>query len=370
MYLKNLHLVHFKNRDQADLEFVDGINCFIGNNGVGKTNLLDSIYYLAFCKSFFNPIDSQNIQYDEGFFVIEGTFDRNEKDEKIYCGFKKGDKKQFKRNKKNYERFSDHIGFLPLVMVSPADTELVYDGSEVRRKFIDGVISQFNSSYLDNLLKYNKAVSQRNALLKKMGEEQRWDASSVEVWNMQLLQHGQPIYEARREFLDEFIPIFQQYYNLIGNESEEVSLVYKSRLHEASFEELLQQSEPKDARAQYTTVGVHKDDLKFEIKGHPLKKFGSQGQQKSFLIALKLAQFDFMKIKKGIKPLLLLDDIFDKLDKNRVKALMSLVSEHHFGQVFVTDANKTRIEELFEDIDTALRIFEVQPNETKLITEK
>lgn len=357
MYLKQLSLINFKNHEQAELEFIDGVNCFTGDNGVGKTNLLDAIYYLSFCKSFFNPVDSQNIRYNEQFFVVQGEFELENGVERIYCGLKKGQKKQFKRNKKEYQRLADHIGLLPLVMISPADSGLIYDGSEARRKFLDGVISQYDVNYLECLLNYTKAVQQRNALLKQFAKNQYFDPASLEVWDMQLIQFGVPIYEARKKFLEKFIPLFQKYFELISGGKEEVALRYESKLNDIEFARLLKESLQKDQYAQYTTVGIHKDDLAFEISEKPLKKFGSQGQQKSFLVAIKLAQFEFINDWKGKKPLLLLDDIFDKLDKTRIKALLKLVSENNFGQIFITDANKERVDEMLDEIGAERNIY-------------
>lgn len=360
MYLEKLTLVNFKNHAETELEFSPEINCLIGDNGAGKTNVLDAIYYLSFCKSFFNPIDSQNIRYGEPFFVIQGAFDLDGRKENIYCGLKRGQKKAFKRNKKEYERLSEHIGLLPLVMISPADSELVYAGSDMRRKFLDGILAQFDKSYLDHLLQYNKAIAQRNALLKHQFDQRLFNDEDLHVWDMQLEAHGLPIYEARNAFLDDFIPLFQSHYEKLGQGREEVTLRYDSQLHESTFPELAEAHRKRDRAVQYTTAGIHKDDLTFLIEDRPLKKFGSQGQQKSFLIALKLAQFEYIRDRKGVKPLLLLDDIFDKLDPSRVEALLQLVSEHAFGQTFVTDANKERIEDLFERIAIHPRVFKIQ----------
>jgi len=367
MHLKSLSLIQFKNHREQQLTFTPGINCLVGENGVGKTNILDAIYYLTFCKSYFNPIDSQNILHDEGFFMVQGEFDRNDKAEVIHCGLKRGQKKSFKRNKKEYERLADHIGLFPLVMVTPSDTELIHYGSELRRKFMDGVISQFNRTYLEQLMQYNRAVSQRNAFLKKLADERRTDDETLAVWDMQLTQYGAPIFEARRQFLADFIPIFQRYYDMLGQGREEVTLRYDSQLNEAPIEELLKESRSKDYRLTYTTAGIHKDDLAFLINEHPLKKFGSQGQQKSFVVALKLAQFDYIKEQKGIKPLILLDDIFDKLDPSRVKALLKLVSEDHFGQIFVTDANKERMNDMFHDIHAETQVIQISSQQTETL---
>ena len=360
MFLKQLSLINYKNHEHAELEFIDGINCITGNNGEGKTNLIDAVYYLSFCKSFFNTVDSQNIKHEQQFFVVQGEFNLNGNSEHIYCGLKRGQKKIFKRNKKEYQRLADHIGLLPLVMISPADSSLIYEGSESRRKFIDGVISQYDKHYLDCLLSYTKALQQRNALLKQFLKNQYFDASSLEIWDMQLIQFGIPIYKARKAFLEKFIPLFQKYFQVISGGKENVSLVYQSKLNDINFEELIQSSIQKDRFAGYSTSGIHKDDLLFEIEGKSIKKFGSQGQQKSFLVAVKLAQFEFIKELKNQKPLLLLDDIFDKLDKIRVKALLKLVSENNFGQIFITDANKERVDDLLNEIGVDRKIFYVE----------
>lgn len=359
MHLKQISLVNFKNHSEANFEFSSDINCFTGNNGVGKTNFLDAIYYMSFSKSFFNAIDAHNVKFDQEFFIIQGEYEVNEQNEKVYVGFRPGKKKTVKRNNKVYKRLADHIGNFPLVMVSPADSSLIIDGSEVRRKFVDGVISQYDHIYLDNLLKYNKALVQRNALLKQFYENQNFDQQSLDVWNMQMEQYAIPVYDTRKKFLDEFIPIFQKYYTLISNNKEQVTLDYTSHLNSQDLITLLNESLTSDLRSQHTKVGVHKDDLSFLIEGHSVKKYGSQGQQKTYLLALKLAQFEIIKNVKGMKPILLLDDIFDKLDKTRVKALMELVSAHNFGQIFVSDTNAIRVRELFENIDLEPRVFEV-----------
>ncbi len=359
MHLKQISVVNFKNHLEANYEFSDSINCFTGNNGVGKTNILDAIYYLSFSKSFFNSIDSNNINFDSNFFIVQGEYDFDGHDEKIYIGLKQGKKKTVKRNQKVYKRLADHIGLFPLVMVSPADANLIIEGSEIRRKFVDGVISQYDKVYLENLLKYGKAVMQRNALLKSFYENQHFDQESLDLWNMQMEQFAAPIYESRTQFLMDFIPIFQKYYDLISGSKEEVSLAYVSQLNDTSFTELFVQNLQGELRSQHTKVGIHKDDLEFLIDGYSVKKYGSQGQQKTYLLALKLAQFEIIKNIKGKKPILLLDDIFDKLDSNRIKALMKLVSDHNFGQIFISDTNSQRVVKLFEDIAIEPRVFEV-----------
>lgn len=357
MFLRKLSLINFKNYREEELSFCEKINCFVGDNGEGKTNLLDAIHYLSFCKSYFNPIDSQNILHDSDFFVIQGAFVKDESSDIIYCAQKRNERKQFKLNKKEYGRFSDHIGLYPLVMISPADSSLINEGSEERRKYLDSVISQFNKIYLDDLINYNKALLQRNTLLKHFAENRRFDKASLEVWNKQLLVLGEKIYSVRSEFLDNFLPMFREHFNFITGRRENVNIEYQSQLRDGDFSRMLEESIDRDRILQYTSVGIHKDDLSFTIDSFPLKRFGSQGQQKSFIIALKLAQFDYTKNIKGFKPVLLFDDIFDKLDNFRVEQLMKLVSNNSFGQVFLTDSHPERVETIFKDIETELKVF-------------
>lgn len=360
MFLQKLSLTNFKNYSEAELKFSDKINCFIGNNGAGKTNILDAIYYLSFCKSYFNPIDSQNIKHDHDFFAIHGNYQNQENSaDKVSCIQKRNHKKVFRLNKKNYTRLADHIGTIPLVMISPYDRDLINDGSELRRKYINGVISQFDKIYLNDLINYNKSLLQRNSLLKQMYNERHFDEIALEIWNEKLILHGQTIFEKRKKFLDEFNPLFEEYYGFLAGSSEKVNVSYESQLHNNDFRELLNTTVEKDRITRYTTVGIHKDDLVFTINDFPVKKFGSQGQQKSFVIAIKLAQFEFTRRIKSFKPILLFDDIFDKLDDNRVKQIIHLVSENNFGQVFITDTQKQRIEKLFELVAINHRIFNV-----------
>lgn len=357
MFLKHLSLVNYKNFSSADFEFKPTINCLVGANGIGKTNILDAIYHLAFGKSYFNPISTQNVRHGEDFFVVEGLFEKNDREEKVVCSFKKGLKKIIKRNGKPYERFSDHIGFLPLVIISPADRDLIIEGSETRRKFIDGVISQSDKAYLQTLIKYNKILAQRNSLLKYFALNRTYDAKTLSVYNEQLSQFGQEIFDKRRSFLERFIPIFEQQYRNISNKDEAISLSYESQLFEDGLLTLLEGALEKDRALQYTSVGIHKDDLGFTIAGHPIKKFGSQGQQKSFLIALKLAQFHFIKQQAGTEPILLLDDIFDKLDEKRVAHIVGLVNDDNFGQLFISDTHAERTEKVVKTIHQDYKIF-------------
>lgn len=360
MYLHKLLLTNFKNYEEAALSFSDKINCFIGDNGVGKTNLLDAVYYLSFCKSYFNPLDTQNIRHDQGFFAIHGNYRKNsDHTDKVSCIQKTNQKKQFKLNQKDYDRLADHIGLFPLVMVSPYDSDLINDGSDVRRKFMDGVIAQFDKIYLDDLLKYNKALLQRNILLKNIGVTQPFEPSALDSWDKILADIGKKLHAARKEFIIKFQPVFQEYFEYISGGKEQVSVTYESQLHEHDLAMLLSSSREKDRVLKYTSMGTHKDDLIFELSGRPLKKYGSQGQQKSFLIAIKLAEFDYIKNIKGFKPILLFDDIFDKLDDFRVQQIIKLVSHNNFGQVFITDTQRQRIEMLFRNVDIDHKIFEV-----------
>jgi DNA replication and repair protein RecF len=354
--LKKLSLLNYKNIADVHFSFDAKIHCFVGQNGVGKTNILDAIYHLALGKSFFNTVALQNIKHGEEFYMIEGEFEKEERLEHIVCSVKKGQKKLIKRNNKPYEKLSEHLGFLSVVMISPADTDLITDGSETRRKFMDSVIAQLNPTYLQEIISYQKVLSQRNALLKYFANNQTFDSLTLGIYNDQLAELGLRIFHTREEFIVQFVPIFNQYHQRITNKAEAVQIVYESQLKEHSFLELLETSVAKDKVLQYTSVGIHKDDLSFEIDAFPIKKFGSQGQQKSFLIALKLAQFDFLSQKSGHKPILLLDDIFDKLDAFRVERLVQMVNEDLFGQIFISDTHDERTEEVVKKTHQSYQI--------------
>ena len=360
MILKSLSLINYKNFVSRSFDFDAKINCFVGNNGVGKTNVLDAIYHLSFGKSYFNPVTSQNIHHGTDFFVLDGQYEKEGRSEKVLLSAKKGQKKVIKRNGKLYERFADHIGFLPLVIISPADRDLITDGSDTRRKFIDGVISQSDTTYLSDLLKYTKALSQRNALLKYFSANNTFNQDTLSVYNDQLCHYGNPIFEKRKLFIETFSPIFQERYEAISGGTEQVSVTYASKLSEMPLEHLLTNAVAKDRALQYTSTGIHKDDLQFEINGYPVKKFGSQGQQKSFLIALKLAQFDFIKAENKVTPILLLDDIFDKLDEHRVSQIIKLVNTAHFGQIFISDTHPERTENIVKNIRQTYELFHLE----------
>ncbi len=359
MFLKELHLQNFKSWSQAHFTFSPKLNAFVGLNGAGKTNLLDAIHYLSLTKSYFSNTDAQNILDGADFFSIDGTFHRKEKEERIHCALKKGQKKTLRKNKKEYEKLADHIGQYPSVVISPYDRDLITESSETRRRFMDTVLSQGHSQYLFHLMRYNKALQQRNRLLKYFAANHTFDALSLEALEVQMQEHAEPLYAMRQSFCDELQPKITYYYQFISLGREEASLTYKSQLHETRLRDLLQENLTKDKVNQYTGVGPHRDDLIFKLQEKSVRKFGSQGQQKSFLIALKLAQYDFIQKKLGITPILLLDDIFDKLDEDRVAKLIKLVHDEEFGQIFITDTHPERTRAMVREIDPQAQIFNV-----------
>ncbi len=358
MKLDKLTLLNYKNIEDAKLDFGPKINCFIGDNGVGKTNLIDAIYYLSFCKSYFNTIDSYNIRHNEPFMVLQGEYFRKDEVEKVYCGLKRGQKKHFKRNQKEYSKLSDHIGLLPVVMVSPSDGRLIVEGSDERRKYVDGVISQFDHVYLETLISYNKLLHQRNAMLKSM--QQSHDRNLVQVMNDQMVPLAVKIFSKRREFIDKLNPVFQKYHTILSLNREQVSLEYRSDMSTGDYIMQMALSLQKDMMLGYTSRGIHRDDLIFKLDGHPIKRVGSQGQQKTFLMALKFAQFDFMLQMCDFAPLLLLDDIFDKLDSERVEQIVRLVSDERFGQIFITDTNREHLYGILKKMKIEYKLFQVK----------
>jgi len=362
MYLQKLALTNFKNYELNELEFSPKINCFTGNNGVGKTNILDAIHYLSLTKSFFNNIDSISIRHGEEYFIIQGTFIRDGAEDNIYCAFQRQKQKLFKRNGKEYQKLSDHVGRYPVVMISPADSALITEGSEDRRRFMNKIISQYNSEYLDSVLRYSKALQQRNKLLKDFRVSGKFDNDALSIWDSQLVRYGNYVFSEREVLVNELIPVFQEYYSLISSGKEKVRLKYRSHLAEGSFQDSLDNSLSKDRALEYTTVGIHKDDLILEMDDFPVKSLGSQGQQKSYLVALKLAKFDYIKRKAGFSPVLLLDDIFDKFDAERVEQIIRLVGNHRFGQIFITDTHQNRLQEILSSHNTEYKLFRIADN--------
>ncbi|UVV56478.1 DNA replication and repair protein RecF [Bacteroides fragilis] len=369
MILKRISILNYKNLEQVELNFSAKLNCFFGQNGMGKTNLLDAVYFLSFCKSAGNPIDSQNIRHEQDFFVIQGFYEAMDgTPEEIYCGMKRRSKKQFKRNKKEYSRLSDHIGFIPLVMVSPADSELIAGGSDERRRFMDVVISQYDKEYLDALIRYNKALVQRNTLLKS---EQPIEEELFLVWEEMMAQAGEVVFRKREAFISEFIPIFQSFYSYISQDKEQVGLTYESHARNASLLEVLQESRVRDKIMGYSLRGIHKDELNMLLGDFPIKREGSQGQNKTYLmVALKLAQFDFLKRTGSTVPLLLLDDIFDKLDASRVEQIVKLVAGDNFGQIFITDTNREHLDRILYKVGSDYKMFRVESGAINEMEEK
>lgn len=358
MILKKLSLLNYKNIKEATLTLSPKFNCFIGSNGVGKTNVLDSIYFLSFCHSAYSSQDSLVIRHDEPFLVLEGEYE----DFSIYCGMKRGQKKHFKRDKKEYKRLSEHIGLIPIVMVAPGDTLLIGGASEERRRFMDLVISQLDRSYIASLNRYNKALQQRNALLKNEDEQFDWDV--IAILEEQMAADGEYLYQQRNQFVSRLLPLFQQFYSTISGEHERVELQYLSHCQRGPLLDVIRNGRAKDRIMGYSLHGVHRDDLEILIDGHPMRVEGSQGQQKTFVIALKLAQFDFLKESNAhTMPILLLDDIFDKLDAARVEKIVQLVSGDGFGQIFITDTNRDHLDQILQMSNADYRLFLVDDGE-------
>lgn len=364
MILNKISIINFKNIKEATLELSPKMNCFIGHNGEGKTNFLDAVYYLSFCHSSFNPIDSQIITHDKDFFVIDGVYDTENGDTTdIYCGMKRGTKKHFKRDKKEYKRLAQHIGLIPLIFVSPYDTSLIAGGSEERRRLMDVVISQYDHNYLEALTNYNKALQQRNSLLKMENEP---DAMLLDIWEREMARHGTAIYNARESFVNQLIPVFQNIYNHISDNHESVSLRYVSHAQRGDLLDVIQRDRFRDRAVGYSLHGVHRDDLEMLLDGYQMKREGSQGQNKTFVLALKLAQFDFLKrTASNTTPMLLLDDIFDKLDAHRVEQIVQLVSGSDFGQIFITDTNRDHLDQILKNVSFDYKLFNVSNGEIK-----
>lgn len=356
-HLNHLKLLHFRNHREAELDLGQEVNCLVGPNGVGKTNLLDAVHYLSLAKSYFNPVDTQNILHGEDLFMVQGTMVAEGVEDAILCSFRSGQRKILSRNKKEYERLADHVGRYPVVMITPYDGQLVLEGAEVRRRFLDGFIAQFDRSYLEALMRYNRCITQRNALLKRYAEQGGGSLEALEPWDDQLIEQGSAVHAVRRTYMERLVPLLETHYYGISSGPERVALHYRSALEHSTMRDLLRQAWDRDRFAQHTTQGIHKDDLVFTINGEPLKRFGSQGQQKTYLIALKLAQFDLTQEMSGRRPILLLDDIFDKIDPQRMRHLLALLRDQRFGQVLITDTDAGHLHSALDGLDLEVRFF-------------
>ena len=363
MILKRLTILNYRNIAAAELEFSPKVNCFVGHNGEGKTNVLDAIYFLSLTKSMANSIDSMNIRHGEEMMMVQGIYDLNGVEEEISIGMKMHQKKHVKRNKKEYKRLAEHIGLLPIIIASPNDSDLISGGSDERRRLMDIVISQYDSEYMSALSAYNKALQQRNAMLKA---EEEPNEEIISIYEAMMAENGERIYRKRQAFVEEFIPVFQRFYSLISGGDEEVSLHYTSHGQRGPLLDIIQRDRQKDRIMGYSLHGIHKDELEMALGGYPIKREGSQGQNKTYIISLKLAQFDFLK-RTGSKttPLLLLDDIFDKLDAQRVEQIVNLVSGDAFGQIFITDTNRGHLDKILERSQGNYKIFQVEGGEVR-----
>ena len=356
-HLSRLRILNFRNHRELDLELGPQVNCFVGPNGVGKTNLLDAIHYLSLSKSYFDAGDAHNILHGEDIFMVQGSMCSGAGEDQVLCSVRRGQRKVLSRNRKEYDRLADHVGRYPVVMITPYDGTLILEGSDVRRRFLDGLISQFDKNYLDSLMRYNRALQQRNVMLKRFAEQGGGSLQALEPWDDQLMMHGRTVHEVRKGFMEPITGLLTHHYRGISSGPEEVAIHYQSALATADMQELLRASWERDRLAQHTTVGVHKDDLVFTIDGQPLKRYGSQGQQKTYLIALKLAQFDLTQDRSGVRPILLLDDIFDKIDPQRMRHLLKLLSDMRFGQVVITDTDTARLHTALDGLDMDVRFF-------------
>jgi DNA replication and repair protein RecF len=377
-FLRKISLTQFKNYNFSSFDFTERVIGICGLNGKGKTNLLDAVYYCCFTKSYFTKVDGSNMQFGSDGFRLEAapsispngggnpedlSEDRSNKKEKkqyeIVCIFRGTGKKEILLNGVPYTKFSEHIGKFPAVMIAPDDIALIADGSEERRRFMDTVLSQVDAEYLQQLIIYNKVLQQRNSLLKRFAEQGKTDWPLLEVMDEQLMEPGNFIYVKRKSFTEQLIPLVQRFYHQIADNSEEISLQYDSSLNDSPFYDLLNHYRQKDFLLQRSNAGIHKDDIGFQLNGQPFKTTASQGQRKSLLFALKLAEFELLKANKGFAPLLLLDDVFEKLDDNRMNQLLHWVCNENKGQVFITDTHRERLEEAFKNLLTAYQIIEL-----------
>jgi len=362
MYLKNLELIQFKNYQHEKLDFSFEVNCFFGENGAGKTNLLDAIHYLCLTKSAFNAMDSQQIKHNHHFFTLKGEVKIQNRILAVSCIMESGKKKKIEVNGKPYSKLSDHIGLLPVVLIAPDDTVIINGGSEERRKFIDSMMCQTDKVYMQKLIKYHHYLKQRNALLKQFAEGKTLDKVLMEPFDRQIVSLSKSLFLDRSSFIEKFIPIFNNHYKAISGNKENVSMDYQSDVQNPDFKRDFDSSLDRDITNKRTGKGIHKDDFNFKLSGYPLKKYGSQGQKKSFLISLKLSQFFIFKEIKQTKPLLLLDDIFDKLDDLRINHLLDRVAKQEFGQIFITDARPERSRETLTKINPGTKFYHISNN--------
>ena len=356
MYLKKLVLINFKNIAQAEITLSERLNCFVGDNGAGKTNVLDAVYYLSMSKSALTMTDGQSVRHGEDFFVVEGTYAGDSgSNDTVNCSFLRRSGKVLKFNGKEYDRMADHVGRFPVVMVSPQDSVLITDAAEERRRYLNAFLSQLDRDYLASLMRYNAVLAERNRFLKSSSDEQM-----LQIYDMQLADHAARIYERRRDIIERMRPLVAEFYRQLSGDREQVEIEYRSELASASMGELLLASRERDIVNGFTTSGVHRDDMSLRIGGYPLRKYGSQGQQKSFLMSLKLAQYRILAEVCGERPLLLLDDLFDKLDTSRVENLLALVAGDDFGQIFITDCNRSRLETILSRAGEKYALFMVE----------
>lgn len=356
MYLKKLVLINFKNIAQAEITLSERLNCFVGDNGAGKTNVLDAVYYLSMSKSALTMTDGQSVRHGEDFFVVEGTYAGDSgSNDTVNCSFLRRSGKVLKLNGKEYDRMADHVGRFPVVMVSPQDSVLITDAAEERRRYLNAFMSQLDRDYLASLMRYNAVLAERNRFLKSSSDEQM-----LQIYDMQLADHAARIYERRRDIIERMRPLVAEFYRQLSGDREQVEIEYRSELASASMGELLLASRERDIVNGFTTSGVHRDDMSLRIGGYPLRKYGSQGQQKSFLMSLKLAQYRILAEVCGERPLLLLDDLFDKLDTSRVENLLTLVAGDDFGQIFITDCSRSRLETILSRAGEKYALFTVE----------
>ena len=362
MILETLSIINFKNISEEQIRLTSDVNCFVGDNGAGKTNILDAVHYLALARSMQTLTDSQCVRHDEEGFVVDGSFKRDDgRFERVVCGYQRRGGKTLKRNGKEYDKLSEHVGSFPIVVVSPADTALISDSAEERRRYINRFVSQIDRSYMAQLIRYNSTLQERNKLLKTNPSEEM-----LLIYDAMLSASADTIFRRRTEIVQQLKPMVEEYYAMLSDERETIDLEYRSELQNASLAELLLQSRQKDFVNEFTSVGVHRDDILFSISGYPLRKYGSQGQQKSFLIALKLAEYRLLSEHVGDKPILLLDDLFDKLDMRRVSQLLRLVGGDMFGQILITDCNKHRLQRTLSEACVDYRLFHVNDGHAEL----